>query len=68
MENNVKLQRTYGAGGYTGWVDSFGSVFSVLAKMSNFAEPEQNAKLEAALHEAYKAYLEEVAETHNGRY
>jgi len=68
MDNDIKLQRTYAVGGYTGWVDNFGSVFSVFAKMSNFAEPEQNAKLEAALHEVYKSYLEQVAETHNGLY
>lgn len=67
MKPGIKLICSYLMGGHTGWVDSVSSVYSVHAKTSNWATPEQNGKLEAKLLEAYRDYLQEVAEN-NGMY
>lgn len=68
MSTNVKMVSSYVLGGLIGWTDSYNCAYSVHAKMSNWATPEQNGKLEAKLLEVYRDYLEEVAKNNNGLY
>jgi hypothetical protein len=68
MGSKITLMRSVSFGGYIGWCDSLSSIYSVYGKTSNFATLEQNRNLEGCLLIVYKAYLESVASTNNGRY
>jgi hypothetical protein len=68
MNNKIELVSSYVMGGSIGWKDTSNSTYTVHGKLSNWATPEQNGKLELALYAAYRAYLLDVASTNDGNY
>jgi len=64
----IKMRFACGLGGITGWEDEYSPLYSVMAKQSNWATPEQNQKLSQELLLVYRNYLLAIAADHDGMY
>lgn len=66
--NTVNLVISTGMQGFAGAIDILNQQYSVQAKQSLWATPEENSQLANDLLEVYKLYLKGIANRNNGFY